>query len=69
MLVQDIRRALRKAFPACEKIERDGPPFEAIADRAAHNRHYMARKADVDRLLPGLRVAVEDLMHHASLVR
>jgi hypothetical protein len=29
----------------------------------------MARKADVDRVLPGLRVAVEDLLHHAGLVR
>jgi hypothetical protein len=31
-------------------------------------RHYTARKADVERVLPGLRVAVEDLMHQANLV-
>jgi hypothetical protein len=29
----------------------------------------MARKADVDRVLPGLRVTVEDLLHQANLVR
>ena len=26
-------------------------------------------KVDVDKVLPGLRVTVEDLLHHANLVR
>jgi hypothetical protein len=45
------------------------PLLKSLGDRSAHNRHYMARKADVDRVLPGLRVMVEDLLHHANLVR
>jgi len=44
------------------------PLLKSLGDRAAHNRHYMARKGDVDRVLPGLRVAVEDLLHQANLV-
>jgi hypothetical protein len=45
------------------------PLLKSLGDRSAHNRHYMARKSDVDRVLPGLRVTVEDLLHHANLVR
>ena len=45
------------------------PHLKSLGDRSAHNRHYMARKADVDKVLPGLRVTVEDLLHHANLVR
>jgi hypothetical protein len=45
------------------------PLLKSLGDRSAHNRHYMARKADVDKVLPGLRVAVEDLLHHANLLK
>ena len=45
------------------------PLLKSLGDRSAHNRHYMARKADVDRVLPGLRVAVEDLLNHANLAK
>jgi hypothetical protein len=45
------------------------PLLKSLGDRAAHSRHYMARKVDVDKVLPGLRVAVEDLLHHANLVK
>jgi hypothetical protein len=44
------------------------PLLKSLGDRAAHNRYYVARKADVDKVLPGLRVAVEDLLHHADLI-
>jgi hypothetical protein len=45
------------------------PLLKSLGDRSAHNRHFMARQVDVDRLLPGLRVTVEDLLHHAKFVR
>lgn len=45
------------------------PLLKSLGDRSAHNRHFVARKVDVDRVLPGLRVAVEDLLHHANLVK
>jgi hypothetical protein len=44
------------------------PLLKSLGDRSAHNRHYMARKTDVDKVLPSLRVTVEDLLHHANLV-
>lgn len=44
------------------------PLLKSLGDRSAHNRHFMARKVDVDKLLPGLRVTVEDLLHHTNLV-
>jgi hypothetical protein len=45
------------------------PLLKSLGDRSAHNRHFLARKVDVDKVLPGLRVTVEDLLHHANLVR
>jgi hypothetical protein len=45
------------------------PLLKSLGDRSAHNRHYLARKADVERMLPGLRVVVEDLLHHAGLAK
>lgn len=45
------------------------PRLKTLGDRSAHNRHYMARKADLDKVLPDLRVAVEDLLYHGKLVR
>jgi len=44
------------------------PLLKSLGDRSAHNRYYMARKGDVDKVLPGLRVAVEDLLHQAGIV-
>jgi hypothetical protein len=42
------------------------PLVKALGDASAHHRHYFARKADVDKVLPGLRLAVEDLLHQAG---
>jgi hypothetical protein len=44
------------------------PLSKSLAEHSARNRHYMARKVDLDKLLPGLRFVVEDLLHHANLV-
>lgn len=43
------------------------PDLKSLGDRSAHNRHYMARKLDVDKVIHGLRVVVEDLLHQAGL--
>lgn len=42
-------------------IQRDG-------NRSAHTRRYITRKEDVDKLIPGLRVAADDLLHLAGLM-
>ena len=43
------------------------PKLKALGDRSAHNRRYLATKADVDAVIPGLRVVVDDLLHLAKL--
>jgi hypothetical protein len=45
------------------------PALKTLGDAAAHIRYYMARKGDVDKVLPGLRYAVEDLLSHAGFVK
>jgi hypothetical protein len=41
--------------------------MKELGDRSAHNRHYVAKKADVDGLRSGLRVTVDDLLNQAGL--
>lgn len=43
------------------------PKLKSLGDRAAHNRRFLATKADVDGVTSGLRVAVDDLLHLAKL--
>lgn len=43
------------------------PLVKAMGDRSAHARHYMATKADVDKVVPGLRVLAEEMLHLAKL--
>jgi hypothetical protein len=41
--------------------------MKKVGDRAAHTRNYVAKKGDVEAVLrAGLRVAVDDLLHHAD---
>jgi hypothetical protein len=41
--------------------------FKNLGDLSAHNRWFIARKEDIDRVRDGLRVAVEELVHLAKL--
>jgi hypothetical protein len=66
-LVDDI--LARTAWNLGRETKTALPLLKSLGDRSAHNRHYMALKADVDRVLQGLRVAVEELLHHAGLVK
>ena len=43
------------------------PDIKSLGDRAAHNRRFMAKKPDVDRLIPGLRVIADELIHLAKI--
>lgn len=43
------------------------PQLKSLGDRSAHTRHYVATKGDVDNLLSGLRVVVDDLLHLSGL--
>lgn len=50
----------RETKPCLEKMKE-------LGDRSAHNRHYVAKKVDVDGLHSGLRVTVDDLIYQAGL--
>lgn len=43
------------------------PMVKELGDRSAHNRHYLATRADIDKVIPGLRVIADELLHLAGL--
>ena len=43
------------------------PLIKQMGDHAAHNRRYVATKTDVDKILPGLRVIADELLHLSNL--
>jgi hypothetical protein len=43
------------------------PLLKQVGDRSAHGRRYLATKQDIDKILPGLRVLADDLLHLAGL--
>jgi DNA-binding Lrp family transcriptional regulator len=43
--------------------------FKRLGDLSAHSRRFNARKDDIDRIADGLRVASEELLHLAGLIR
>ena len=54
-------------FNLARETKRSLPDVKILGDRSAHNRHYLASRADVDRVVGGLRVCVDDLLHLAKL--
>ena len=42
------------------------PDIKQLGDRGAHNRRYEANRQDIDKILPGLRAALDDLLHLAG---
>jgi hypothetical protein len=43
------------------------PLLKSLGDRSAHNRHYIAKKSDIDKVTHGLRVAVDDFLNLSGL--
>ena len=40
--------------------------FKKLGDLSAHNRRFNARKSDIDKIQPGLRIACEELLYIAN---
>jgi hypothetical protein len=53
-------------WPLGRETKKSLPAVKQLGDRAAHNRRYEATKQDIDQLIPGLRAAVDDLLHLAG---
>jgi len=43
------------------------PQLKDIGDRSAHSRRYNAHRADVDKVIPDLRVVVQEFVYLANL--
>jgi Domain of unknown function (DUF4145) len=43
------------------------PLLKKLGDRAAHNRTFIAKQKDIDKVIPGLRVLVDEFLHRANL--
>lgn len=56
-----------RQFNLARETKRSLPEIKTLGDRSAHTRHYLASRTDVDRVLCGLRVCVDDLLHIAHL--
>jgi hypothetical protein len=43
------------------------PKLKSIGDLSAHNRRYNAHRADIDKVIPNLRIIVQELIYLAAL--
>lgn len=43
------------------------PRLKDIGDRSAHSRRYIAHRADIDNLVPDIRVVVQELVYLSEL--
>lgn len=55
------------AFNLARETKATLPLVKLLGDRSAHNRRYLATRPDIDKILPGLRVLADDLLHLAGL--
>ncbi len=49
------------------ETKRTLPLLKELGDRSAHTRRYLSTKTDVDKVLPGLRVVVDEFIHLSNL--
>jgi hypothetical protein len=56
-----------KSWNLARDTKRALPMIKSLGDHSAHNRRYVSTRDDVDKILPGLRVIADDLLHLARL--
>jgi hypothetical protein len=44
------------------------PKLRNIGHRSAHGRHFTAQRSDIEKVEDGVRVVVEEFLHHAGLL-
>jgi hypothetical protein len=57
-----------KSWNLGREVKKTLPEIKSLGDRSAHTRRYIATKQDVDKVISGLRVVVEELLHLAGLL-
>lgn len=43
------------------------PLIKSLGDRSAHNRHFLAKKDDIDKVTHDLRVVAEELLNLSGI--
>lgn len=54
-------------FHLGRETKRGLPLIKSLGDRSAHNRHFLAKKEDIDKVTHDLRVVVDELLNLANL--
>ena len=69
LMLRDLvdRIPVEKGWNLSRETKRILPLLKSLGDRSAHNRRYLAKRQDIDKVLPGLRVVTDDLLHLAGL--
>lgn len=57
-----------KSWNLGREVKKSLPEIKSLGDRSAHTRRYIATKQDVEKVIAGLRVVVEELLHLAGLL-
>ena len=69
LMLRDLvdRISVEKGWNLSRETKRTLPLLKNLGDRSAHNRRYLAKRQDIDKLLHGLRAVTDDLLHLAGL--
>ncbi|MEO1350394.1 MAG: hypothetical protein AAFW84_16580 [Cyanobacteria bacterium J06635_15] len=67
MLGMIIDHAVNGGLPLGRDPKRDLPKIKTLGDRSAHNRRFVAKKADLDKIESAFRLIVEELLVIAGL--
>jgi hypothetical protein len=68
MLSQLIDRTLAESVWNLNRNTKKALPLiKPLGDRSAHARRYVARKGDVDKIIPGLRDIADEFLHLAGM--
>jgi hypothetical protein len=57
-----------KSWNLGREVKKALPELKSLGDRSSHARRYVATKQDVEKVLSGLRLVVEELLHLAGLL-
>jgi hypothetical protein len=57
------------SIPLSRNAKKALPGLRDVGHMSAHGRYFTAKKEDVESAQPGCRVVVEELLHHAGLLK
>jgi hypothetical protein len=55
-------------FPLSRNVKAALPKLRNVGHRSAHGRFFTAQRSDIEKVEDGVRIAVEEFLHHAGLL-